>query len=79
MSMIGTGTPTVVGMNADVWNDWLHKRFSKNPANGDHSIKKKRCLTVGGRDVACVQETAKISPVVLAGGAIVLFLLLKRR
>lgn len=79
MSMVSTGTPTVIGMNADVWNDWLNKRFSKNPANGDHTIKKKRCLTVGGRDIACVQDTAKVNTTAMWIAAGVVIVLLARR
>lgn len=79
MSMVSTRTPSVVGMNADVFTDWLDKRFSKNPKNGDHSIKKKRCLNVAGHEVACVQDTAAVNPALLWGAAgIVLLLLVKR-
>lgn len=61
-----------------LYEQWLGGKSPGNSGDKD-AIKRKRCLTIGGKDIACVQDKAsfKLTPAVLVAGAVIILLLMR--
>ena len=49
-------------------------------SEGSPTVKKQRCLKIGGKEIACVQDKAqfKLTPGILLAGSVILLLLVRR-
>jgi len=62
------------------WEDWLQRQWGTSNNEGSPTVKKQRCLNIGGKNVACVQDQAqfKLTPGIVLAGAVVLLLVVRK-
>ena len=57
---------------------WIDSLLKKGTGNKQAIVQKQRCLNLGGKDLLCVQDKAKVNPWVVGGVLVVLYMLVRR-
>lgn len=62
------------------WDDWLQRQWGTSSSEGSPTVKKQRCLNIGGKDILCIQDKAefKLTPGMAVAGSLILYLLMRR-